>query len=267
MVVKIPKSVYIRKRNPIENLGIYAHGVSSRKGVPMSAETKKKLSELRKGKHNSPNTEFKKGEYQGHGFKKGHFPWNKGLTKETNEIIKEEAEKVSKARAGKHYPKLSEAKKGSPSPHTPEGDRKISETRKKLWQNIEFREMMLQSFSKRQGKSHTGIENKIEDWLKENNIEYESQKVINGIGCSTIVDFFVPPNICLFCDGDYWHTTPLAMAHDRFVNKGLADRGYEVIRLWGHEINAGIRPIQLLDIDRGITSVSPLYHKPNIPFG
>lgn len=32
----------------------------------------------RKGKHFSPTTEFKKGKYEGYGFKKGFTPWNIG---------------------------------------------------------------------------------------------------------------------------------------------------------------------------------------------
>ena len=43
-----------------------------------SEETKKVLSENHKGMHNSPRTEFKKGEHHGKEFQKGHKSWNKG---------------------------------------------------------------------------------------------------------------------------------------------------------------------------------------------
>jgi len=44
------------------------------KGIPMTEEAKRKLSEARKGIRFSPTTEFKK----------GHIPWNKGLKIQTN---------------------------------------------------------------------------------------------------------------------------------------------------------------------------------------
>ena len=58
-----------------------------------------------KGKH--PKSEFKKGIYQGFGFKKGMTSWNKGIPRSP-----ETKEKIRKSHQGKHYPKISKAKKG-----------------------------------------------------------------------------------------------------------------------------------------------------------
>ena len=74
------------------------------------------------GRHNSPNTEFKKGAspYPENDFKKGHVPWNKGLKGfrkgwKMSEVSKE---KLSNSRKGmifsdKHVQNLSESHKGN----------------------------------------------------------------------------------------------------------------------------------------------------------
>ena len=51
-------------------------------------------------------------------------------------------------------------------------------------------------------RRQTDIEKIIEDWLKENKIDYQKEVPLCGV---TIVDFFVEPNIVIYCDGDYWH--------------------------------------------------------------
>jgi len=89
----------------------------------------------------------------------------------------------------------------------------------------------------------TSIELKLEQWLKDNNIQFEKQKRIKNI---SIVDFFIKPNICLYADGNYWHNLPNAIKRDRKQEKELKKQNYEVIRLWEKDINKGIRPTQLL---------------------
>jgi len=85
----------------------------------------------------------------------------------------------------------------------------------------------------------TDIEKIIEDWLIENKIDYEKEKPLLGI---TIVDFFVEPNIVIYCDGDYWHNLPLIKRKDYLQNKTLKEHGYKVIRLWGSDIKKGLKP-------------------------
>ncbi len=55
---------------------------SPRKGQHLSEETKKKISDVNKGKHNSPNTEFKRG--------KEHINYGKPLSEKLMVILKEE---------------------------------------------------------------------------------------------------------------------------------------------------------------------------------
>ena len=93
--------------------------------------------------------------------------------------------------------------------------------------------------NKNQKTNNTDIEQILEVWLKENNVNYIPQKEISGI---TIPDFFVEPNICIYADGDYWHTLPKVKKRDRWINQQLKKKGYKVIRLWGSEIKKGVRP-------------------------
>lgn len=93
--------------------------------------------------------------------------------------------------------------------------------------------------NKTQRISGTDIELILEDWLKQEGIDFEAQKSVEKI---TIVDFFIPPNICLYADGDYWHSLEKTIQRDRWIDKHLADAGYEVIRLLGSDIKKGIRP-------------------------
>lgn len=97
-----------------------------------SEETKRKLSESHKGRHLSPKTEFKKGQYHPKTeFKKGMTPWNKG--KHTglipwNKGIPRTKKQIEKQRAT--MKKLTSS---------PEYRKKMSETFKKAWANPELR--------------------------------------------------------------------------------------------------------------------------------
>lgn len=96
----------------------------------------------------------------------------------------------------------------------------------------------------RQNHKDTDIEGILKEWLLENKIEHEEQKPLLG---RTIVDFFIPSNVCLYADGDYWHKYPIGLDRDRKTTKALEDEGFEVIRLWGSEIKNGKRPEGLCD--------------------
>lgn len=87
--------------------------------------------------------------------------------------------------------------------------------------------------------SDTDIERILEEWLKSKGIKYEKQKQLLGI---TLVDFFIEPNICLYADGDYWHSLPKRKQSDGLIRKILRDSGYRTIWLKGSEIKAGVRP-------------------------
>lgn len=111
------------------------------KGVPTKEEVKRHLSEIQKGKHHSPRTEFKK----------GHIPWTKGkkLPKQLVEKIRErckgkkyalghklseeQKKKMSEIKKGKHTSPNTEFKKGQTPwnkgvPMTPERYEKCKAT-------------------------------------------------------------------------------------------------------------------------------------------
>jgi len=71
------------------NKGVKGVMVAWNKGIPMSDESKQKLSESKKGKHSSPATEFKKGEMSG----ENHPNYGKKASDELKE-------KLSKAHIG-----------------------------------------------------------------------------------------------------------------------------------------------------------------------
>ena len=101
----------------------------------------------------------------------------------------------------------------------------------------------------------TKIEVKIQDFLKELGIEFVPHKYI-GIKYGYQCDIFIPTQkgiskkTVIECDGDYWHGNldifPISKLNkDRLCKRcldfertvQLEEVGYNVIRLWEHEIN------------------------------
>lgn len=54
-------------------------------------------------------------------------------------------------------------------------------------------------------------------------------------------DIFIEPNICIFVDGDYWHTRPKQIERDVLVTDTLEKQNYAVLRFWEHEIHDNLR--------------------------
>jgi G:T-mismatch repair DNA endonuclease (very short patch repair protein) len=147
-------------------------------------------------------------------FKKGQVPWNKGKTK-------------------KEFPQLSNS-----------GMRKEKFT-DEIKQKIRIARLN-QKFPYR----YTNIECKIYDNLKNKDISFIPQKNILNL---TQVDAFIEPNICIYCDGDYWHANPLIydynnldnnqkwhVERDKRNNKILNEKGFVVLRFWEKEIKGNI---------------------------
>ena len=83
----------------------------------------------------------------------------------------------------------------------------------------------------------TSIEIKLQNFLKEQKIEFETHYPILGQP-----DIFIKPNICIFADGCYWHKCPECgfgelRQRDKQITQELQKQGYTVIRIWEHEIN------------------------------
>lgn len=75
--------------------------------------------------------------------------------------------------------------------------------------------------------------------LRKMKVKFVSQKCIKIDGLWTHVDFFVKPNVCLYIDGDYWHSFPDAKKRDKRNNIKLRLGGYRVIRIQESQMKKG----------------------------
>ncbi len=164
---------------------------------------------------------------------KGRKAWNKGLTKETDPRVAKYANKLT----GK--PKTASAREAysrSKLRQSPEERSRISRiaglaSAAKLTPK-ERSQRGLNAFLKMR-KNNTSIELKLQEQLDSRNIQYKTQEKLLGI---TAADIFIQPDICIFADGDYWHTRPGKQEKDDEINKTLIENGYKVLRFWGSEI-------------------------------
>lgn len=188
-----------------------------------------------KGRRNSRNTEFKKGQ----------IPWNKGIDRfgggwpKDTKRTEEEKKKISIATKNamqrldiQSKVKLTQFQKGIVPWNKDRTDVYSEET---LRQIKEAR--LKQIFPKR----NTNAEIALFNILSELNVKFSKHIPIKSI-CQ--VDVFIEPNIIIFADGDYWHCNPefypepktLAqiknVKRDRIANDKLIKEGYLVIRLW-----------------------------------
>ncbi|MGA2130650.1 MAG: DUF559 domain-containing protein [Candidatus Pacearchaeota archaeon] len=161
-------------------------------------------------------------------FNKNIIPWNKGLTKETDERVKKYSENLKEiAKTGIFIPN-SPFTKGHKS-YTPEH---LSEEQKRKIgiKNKEHRKYQVFPIK------DTSIELKIQSFLKQLGIEYIAHgymHIEHGYQC----DILIPSTKTIIeCDGNYWHKYPNGTEIDHIRTKELIEKGYRVIRLWEHEI-------------------------------
>jgi len=92
----------------------------------------------------------------------------------------------------------------------------------------------------------SSIETIMKRWLQESDIEFVHHYYIDLKSATrTWVDFFIPEaNVCLYCDGDYWHGPERSDIQERDArnNKALERMGYSVVRMTETEILEGNRP-------------------------
>jgi len=87
----------------------------------------------------------------------------------------------------------------------------------------------------------TSIELAFEKILKQLNLNYEKQYSIVIDNLYSCVDFFLPDyNIIIECDGDYWHNRKDMIKQDKLKNQLWSLQGYTVLRFWEHAINDSI---------------------------
>ena len=238
------------------------HGVGQR-----SQEFKNRISEiaqsrdmgLRRGATNSSEHNRKIKEGLRNFYDNNEVPQSrKDLLSEASKRVwktKEYRDKFSKARKGykltkEHKDKITEAsrrlhkdagyiKKQKDGMHRPEVTAKLKENRAK-------RVLPLKD---------TSIEIALQNELSSKGIVFEKHKKLPGLP-----DIFISPNICIFADGDYWHSNPKSYdknhvirygskvlsqkeiwAKDEKINKILRGKGYIVFRFWGSDIKKNAR--------------------------
>lgn len=239
---------------------------------------------------------------KGHTINNGRIPWDKGLTKETDERIRRIAdkkigkhpsimtrEKQSIARAGKHYPKLSLAKKGKlgifkGKCHTPESRDKMSKIEKNqfakgiriVWNKgltKETDERIKQMSENAKVNPNYGMKekhhtNKTKEYIrlvrlnqvfpsKDTQPELKVQTELFNrelayykhypvLGQPDIA--FPDKKIAIFCDGCYWHKCSECgfgngREKDSRINEQLRSQGWLVLRFWEHEINTDVEAV------------------------
>lgn len=169
-------------------------------GKKHSEESRNKMSESQKGRHHSENTKIKIGLS------------NKGKTI-GRKHTEEHKRKIGLAGLGRH--------------HSKETKRKMSNAVKAQYRN--GRELKKSLYN-------TSIEIKIQNLLRELEIDFKVCKHMN-IEHAYFCDIFIPEFNCVIeCDGDYWHNYPVGNSIDHIRTKELMDKGFKVLRLWEKDI-------------------------------
>ncbi len=85
---------------------------------------------------------------------------------------------------------------------------------------------------------NTSIEVKIQNFLKQLNIEFTPHKPITNIKHIYQCDIFIPSkNLIIECDGNYWHNYPIGKFMDYVRNEEIKEAGFNLLRLWEQDIN------------------------------
>jgi len=147
--------------------------------------------------------------------------------------------KLSLARIGNQP--WNKGKKIQGTPRTQEWKRKIGNANKgKIipeWQKEILRQSRLRQIFP---KKDTKPERLLQDALKTENIKFQTHVPLFGQP-----DIFIQPNLCIFVDGDYWHSLPKQIERDVLVTETLEKQGYRVIRIWEHEVYNNLKHIMV----------------------
>ena len=178
---------------------------------------------------------------------KGRKAWNKGLTKENNEIVAHQSQTIIEKRKMGWCPRTG-------TYHTEESKLKMSNTRKERGLGAGATNGMF-------GKTHTPeaikkifahrkmnkLEKKVADILDANNIKYHFQFFITENEICKSYDFKIKGKpIILEIDGDFWHGNPKTKYHwkdaesvhenDILKTKLAESQGYKLLRFWQSDI-------------------------------
>jgi len=181
-----------------------------RKGFIMSEEHKSKISQKNLGK----------------------TAWNRGLSKENQPMFgkslsEETKQKISNSENGKYV--------------SVETRNKLRVANKDKHNSIKTEFKSEQAKERRKSQvfplKDTKIEIKIQNFLKQLNIDFFTHQYIKEIEHGYQCDILIPSmNLVIECDGDYWHKYPVGNEIDHIRTSELLQKGFKVLRLWEHEI-------------------------------
>jgi G:T-mismatch repair DNA endonuclease (very short patch repair protein) len=195
---------------------------------------------INKGKHLSPNTEIKKGQHISSKteYKKGTIPWNKDIKIDRNKYKKMGHFSKHSDKTKEIFSKIHKGQKA--------WNIGLKGYKNKGTFTVERRKEIIVP------KKDTSIEVKIQNYLKELNIEFLTHRYMNiehGYQC----DILIPSiNLVIECFGDYWHNYPNGNSVDITRGIELRKAGYKVLVFWEREIRA----MQLSDLKNKLGEMS-----------
>lgn len=86
------------------------------------------------------------------------------------------------------------------------------------------------------GGKRSSLQLKVEAFLDREGITYQIEKIINNHA----VDIFIKPNICIECDGSYWHSLPEQKVRDLLFENYCDWSSLELIRLKEEDIKNNV---------------------------
>lgn len=157
--------------------------------------------------------------------------WFKLGHKFSEDILK----KIRETKKGIHYSPKTEFKKGH---IMPENIRiKIREALKGKHHSEETKGLMKEKRKHRVFLNYSSIEVKIQNFLKQLNIEFFTHQYIKEIEHGYQCDILIPSmKMVIECDGHYWHKYPVGKEIDHIRTREMLEKGFKVLRLWECEI-------------------------------
>jgi very-short-patch-repair endonuclease len=178
---------------------------------------------------------------------KGQIPWLKGRT---NVYSNETLEKMRQARLRRKeklgYINSEETKRKIGLAQLGKKGKPLSEWHKQILiksrLGTKHSEKARQKMKEQRAKQicpkiDTSIEIKIQNFLKELEIEFFTHQYMSEIKHSYQCDIFIPLiNLIVECDGNFWHKYPIGKDIDKIRTNELIEKGFKVLRLWESEI-------------------------------
>ena len=162
---------------------------------------------------------------------RGKSTWNKGLTKETDERVKTNAEHCMVSHEGSGiYDRTNVVIWNTGLTLEDERIIRMVEKRSKTVADKISKGLMKEKWF------DTLPERIMEENLLRSGFMLQKQVHIKGVG---LVDFYLPEeNVVIECDGDYWHGSdrPGQQEIDKVRTKQMKKLGYKVVRFWEYEI-------------------------------